>query len=61
VIATPIAEASKRGELTGSCGCWRDIFYSPPQGFEAAEYSVNTYLYQLRKITIRTEFTIFTI
>ena len=25
VIATPMAEASKRGELTGIFICWRDI------------------------------------
>jgi hypothetical protein len=52
VIATPIAEASKRGELTGDCCGWRDMVNSPPQGFEAAEYRVNTYLYQLRNIAI---------
>ncbi|CAI8726843.1 hypothetical protein EMIT051CA3_10128 [Pseudomonas chlororaphis] len=34
---------------------------SPPQGFEAAEYKANKYLYQLRNIAIRTEFTFFTI
>jgi hypothetical protein len=61
VIAMPMADASKRGELTGTCGCERDILTSPPQGFEAAEYRVNTYSYQLRNITIRTEFTFFTI
>jgi hypothetical protein len=25
VIATPIADASKRGELTGNFDCWRDM------------------------------------
>jgi hypothetical protein len=29
VIAMPMADASKRGELTGTCGCERDILDFP--------------------------------
>src|SRR5471030_2314201 len=59
--ATPMAEASMRGELDGVFSSVRDIDVSLPQGCKAAEYRVNKSFYQLRFITIRTEFTFFTL
>jgi hypothetical protein len=61
LMATPMAEASNRGELAGVFIEVRGMSVSFPQGGEAAEYRENKSSYQLRYITIRTEFTFFTL